>query len=190
MGLCPRRIDGGADDRGPARPARESRYNHDVPHEYTDSSEYSADLTYRWWYERRWGDGPLLCWVGLNPGTGDTDGKPRPTLRKVVTWAKEWQLDGVLVVNLFAYRTTNPRALQAASVDIVGERNDEVLRCATSTAAKTLAAWGSHGRLGGRGAIVTPMLDSPICLGTTRHREPRHPLYVPQATQPRPYERP
>ena len=32
--------------------------------------------------------GPTLCFVGLNPATGDTDGKPRPTLAKVVNWAR------------------------------------------------------------------------------------------------------
>jgi hypothetical protein len=90
---------------------RRGDYKRLVPPEYLDSADYSSDGTYRWWYERRWGDGPRLCWVGLNPGTGDTDGKPRPTLRKVVTWATEWHLDAVLVVNLLAYRATNPKAL-------------------------------------------------------------------------------
>ncbi len=56
--------------------------------EFTDSWEYSHDEVYRWWYQRRWSSGPTLCFVGLNPSTGDTEGKPRPTLRKVVGWAK------------------------------------------------------------------------------------------------------
>jgi hypothetical protein len=168
---------------------RRGDYKSLVPPEYLDSADYSSDGTYRWWYERRWGDGPRLCWVGLNPGTGDTDGKPRPTLRKVVTWATEWHLDAVLVVNLFAYRATNPKALRTVNVDVIGDRNDEILRWATSTAGKTLAAWGAGGRLAGRGATVTHMLDDPICLGVTRYGEPRHPLYVPQATPPIPYRR-
>ena len=158
-----------------------------VAPEFVDSAEYSSDEVYRWWYERRWGNGPRLCWVGLNPGTGDTDGKPRPTLRKVVTWAKGWGLDGVIVVNLFAFRSTSPKLLRTADVDIVGGRNDEVIRHASSTSARTLAAWGAHGRLVGRGAVVSRMLDSPLCLGLTRHGEPRHPLYVAQATQTEAY---
>jgi hypothetical protein len=157
--------------------------------EFVDRFEYSPDRIYRWWYERRWGDGPLLCWVGLNPGTGDTDGKPRPTLRKVVAWAKTLQLDGVLVVNLFAYRATNPKALRTTSADLVGGRNDEVLDWASSTAGRTLAAWGAGGRLARRGEAVTPMLRDPLCLGVTRHGEPRHPLYVAQSVAPIPYRR-
>ncbi len=48
---------------------------------FADGAAYSDDERYRWWFERRWSDGPLVSWVGLNPGTGDTDGKHRPTLR-------------------------------------------------------------------------------------------------------------
>ncbi len=66
--------------------------------EFEDSFEYSDDGLYRWWYERRWADGPGLCWIGLNPSTGDTTGRPRPTLRKVVTRAKAAGLSAVTVV--------------------------------------------------------------------------------------------
>jgi len=40
-------------------------YEGAVPPEFIDSSRYSADETYRWWFQSRWGDGQLLCWVGL-----------------------------------------------------------------------------------------------------------------------------
>jgi hypothetical protein len=52
---------------------------------------------------------------------------------------------------------------------------------------RTVAAWGTHGRLLNRSAVVADMLDEPLCLGTTRHGEPRHPLYVPLATKPAAY---
>ena len=75
-----------------------------VVDDYDDASAYSDDLVYRWWWERRWADGPGLCWVGLNPSTGDTTGRPRPTLRKVVALAKAHDLGAVTVVNLFSWR--------------------------------------------------------------------------------------
>ncbi|MDQ1501842.1 MAG: hypothetical protein QOI86_5182 [Actinomycetota bacterium] len=37
------------------------------------------------------------------------------------------------------------------------------------------------------GALAVGLLDQPLCLGTTRRGEPRHPLYVPQATEPAAY---
>jgi hypothetical protein len=149
----------------------------------TDRASYSDDGIYRWWFERRWGDGPLLCWVGLNPGTGDTDGRPRRTLGRVEALARSLRLDGVLVVNLFAYRTTDPAALRGASVDIIGSGNDDVIQWATDGAAVTLAGWGAQGRLHGRGRHVAGMLIAPVCLGVTKRGEPLHPLFVPRDTR-------
>lgn len=62
--------------------------------EFVDRADYSPDGLYRWSYERRWAPGGTLCWVGLNPGTGDRDAGPRPTLRRVVAWAKARRLRG------------------------------------------------------------------------------------------------
>jgi hypothetical protein len=74
-----------------------------MPLEFSDRFEYSDDGRYRRWYERRWSDAPGLCWVGLNPSTGDTTGRPRPTLRKVVARADQLGLGAVTVVHLFSW---------------------------------------------------------------------------------------
>ena len=157
--------------------------------EFQDTSEYSDDGWYRWWYERRWGDGPALCWVGLNPSTGDTTGAPRPTLNRVVARAADAGLAAVIVVNLFSWRATKPSDLKSAAVehDIVGERTDEVIARASEQAGLTLAAWGAHGSLQGRGRAVADMLDRPVCLGVTSGGQPRHPLYVAAETPLLPY---
>lgn len=155
--------------------------------EFVDSWEYSDDLLYRWWYERRWSDGPCLCFVGLNPATGDTDGKPRPALAKVVGWAKREGCGAVVVVNLFAYRATKPSVLFQADVDIVGSGNDDVIRQRSAAALVTLAAWGAHTGAQSRAAEVLPLLTSPQCAGVTKSGAPSHPLYVPAAQRLRPY---
>lgn len=159
--------------------------------QFVDTSEYSDDGEYRWWYERRWGAGESLCWVGLNPSTGDTTGRPRPTLRKVVERARGWGLEAVIVVNLFSFRATDPRELAALAGkrDIVGDRTDEVIRETNARAARTLAAWGAGGSLLARVAVVSAMLTNPLCLGTTKHGEPRHPLYVRTDAKALPYAR-
>ena len=146
--------------------------------EFTDSWEYSHDEVYRWWYQRRWSSGPTLCFVGLNPSTGDTEGKPRPTLRKVVGWAKREGCGAVVVVNLFGYRATQPDALFTAGVDIVGDCNDETIARLSRDAAITLAAWGADKRASARAGDVIDLLSAPQCVGTTKSGAPRHPLYV------------
>src|SRR5215213_2371543 len=164
-----------------------------VADDYDDTAQYSDDKVYRWWWERRWAEGRALCWVGLNPSTGDTTGRPRPTLRKVVALAKAHNLSAVTVVNLFSWRATRPADLKRAAAsghDVVGARTDDVLVEVTQRSPLTLAAWGSHGVLLDRGAAVVGLLRQPMCLGETRTGQPRHPLYVPAGTELRPYRPP
>jgi len=105
---------------------------------------YSADSepTYRYAFARWWGSHDLDrlgCWVGLNPATGDTERRRRPTLAKMMHWTRCLGLDGLVVVNLFAYRATDPRKLRAAQ-DPVGMHNDSVLTAVSSRTAVTVAA--------------------------------------------------
>jgi hypothetical protein len=155
--------------------------------EYVDHAQYSSDGIYRWSYERRWAPGGTLCWVGLNPGTGDRDSGPRPTLRRVVGWARREGCAAVTVVNLFSYRSTDPRALRAAPVEIVGDRTDDTIRDASRGAQVTLAAWGANKIVKHRSREVVRMLINPMCVGVTKDGQPRHPLYVATSTPLAPY---
>ena len=158
--------------------------------DYDDRAEYSEDSLYRWWWEPRWSEGSGLCWVGLNPSTGDTTGRPRPTLRKVVALAKAHDLNAVTVVNLFSWRATKPADLKRAAAtghDIIGERTNDVIAEVSGRSPVTLAAWGSHGSLLDRSAAVVPLMDHPVCLGTTAGGQPRHPVYVRGGTDLEPY---
>lgn len=154
---------------------------------FVDHAEYSDDGTYRWTYERRWAPGASLCWVGLNPGTGDTDNGRRPTLARVVSWAKRERCAAVVVVNLYSFRSTDPAALRSAEVDIIGHRTDEAISHASQRARVTLAAWGGNKAIGTRSRRVMELLHDPVCAGTTKSGEPRHPLYVAEATPLMPY---
>lgn len=146
---------------------------------------YSPDMVFRYAFGRWWGNVDLATtaiWVLLNPATGDTERRPRPTLERCISRSRAAGYTGLVIVNLFAFRDTNPRNLRSAP-DAVGPANDEVLRVITKAGAQTIVAWGGHGRLLGRSGRVGPLLDSPMCLGITQRGEPRHPLYVPADTQ-------
>jgi len=147
----------------------------------TERYLYSSDMVFRYAFGRWWGEPDLsttAVWVLLNPATGDTEQRHRPTLERCISRSRAAGHTGLVILNLFAFRDTDPRSLRTAA-DPVGPANDEVLRVLTAAGAQTIAAWGGHGRLGGRSTQVGSLLDSPMCLGLTRRGEPRHPLYVP-----------
>ena len=150
---------------------------------------YSPDMVFRYAFGRWWGNedlGSTAIWVLLNPATGDTEQRIRPTLERCILRSRAAGHTGLVIVNLFAFRDTNPRNLRSVP-DAVGPANDEVLRIMTDAGAQTIAAWGAHGRLRGRSAQVGPLLESPMCLGITTRGEPRHPLYVPASAQLAPW---
>src|SRR4051812_35835975 len=71
----------------------------------TDYSIYSPDDLYRYAFARIWdADGPVVLWVGINPGKGDTEHTHRPTLKRCITWSKQWGAGGLMFGNLFAAR--------------------------------------------------------------------------------------
>jgi hypothetical protein len=146
-----------------------------------EGGDYSSDGRYRWSYSRVIGDGPTICWIGLNPGTGDSDGKSRPTLQRMVNRSLALGMGRFVLVNLFAWRGTDPKELRLAHKagnDIVGPNCDQAIAEAAEEAACVVTAWGSHGALADRGATVLATLGEVQCLGTTTKGLPRHPLYV------------
>lgn len=148
--------------------------------------DYSDDCRYRWSYERPIGHGPTICWIGLNPGTGDSEDRYRPTLQRMVDRSLALGMGRFILVNLFAWRATRPADLRRAAAsgeDVVGEECDAAIAEAVARSTAVVAAWGGDGRLLGRDREVTSMLQGSHCLGTTSKGSPRHPLFVP-ASQP------
>lgn len=152
----------------------------------------SGDGVYRYRLGRNWGDGPTDVWIMLNPSTADAT-RDDPTIRRCIGFSKRWGAGGLVVVNLYALRSTDPAAL-LTHPDPVGPDNDETLVMAGAhaelTGGRAIAAWGTHPATAHR-AVAAYALAGPLwCLGTTRSGAPRHPLYVPAVTQPVPWTPP
>lgn len=144
----------------------------------------SPDRVYRYWLSRVWDESlPHLTVIGLNPSTAD-ETVDDPTIRRCLGYAKSWGLGGLTMLNLFAYRATDPREMKAAS-DPVGPDNDAFLRLYTEGV--ILAAWGAHGAYRGRGDEVRRILSNrPLhCLGVTNAGQPKHPLYLRADLEPK-----
>lgn len=151
----------------------------DWQHRAMTGAEISADGVYRYALWRQWGLGAPLVFVMLNPSTADAE-QDDPTIRRCIGFAKREGAAGIHVVNLFAYRATNPAELFRCPVDVVGPDNHRHLRSAGELGGPVVAAWGSHPAAThlqvrwAQHALRVPLK----CLGTTASGAPRHPLYI------------
>lgn len=148
---------------------------------------FSPCRTWRYVLTRRWGEGPALAVIGLNPSTADEQ-TDDPTIRRCVGLARRWSYGALVMLNLFAYRATDPADMQRAP-NPIGPDNDRHIAEQTRAAGMVLAAWGVHGEWGQRAVHVQVMLGAtygvPLhALGWTRAGHPRHPLYVRGDTEP------
>ena len=142
------------------------------------------DGEYRYELTRYWSGGThpnLVTVMMLNPSIADSM-QDDPTLRRCINFAKRDGYDGLLIVNLFALRSTDPNQLQRHT-DAIGPRNDDhILRAARNTD-RIVAAWGAHKFAEDRARqVVQKLSDIGVrleCWGTTKDGHPRHPLYVP-----------
>jgi hypothetical protein len=152
----------------------------------TGGAIFSRCQRYRYALWRNWSghiDAPAYAlFVALNPSTADAT-HDDPTIRRCIGYARAWGYDGVYVVNLFAYRATDPRVL-LAQPDPVGGRNDHYLRKLARGAHIVVAAWGTRGTHLGRDKCVRTMLPQLQCLRLTRDGHPAHPLYLPGGLLP------
>lgn len=144
---------------------------------------------YRYWLTRHWDDQRWpVTWVMLNPSTADA-GTDDATIRSCTRLSRPLG-GGLVVVNLFAHRATDPAALKAAA-DPVGPDNDRHLLDRAAQGLRVIAAWGSHGTLLGRGEQVTALLREAgfelWCYGTTKSGQPKHPLYLRTDSELVPY---
>jgi hypothetical protein len=148
------------------------------------SAIFSPCRTWRYELRRTWSVTPPALFVGLNPSTAD-ERLDDPTIRRCVRFARDWGYGGLVMANLFAFRSTDPRALALVG-DPVGPDNDMVLRRLAREAGVVVAAWGVHGVLNCRAQVVVDvgLLGSFTVLGLTKDGHPRHPLYMRADSRP------
>jgi hypothetical protein len=123
----------------------------------------------------------------LNPSIADAN-QDDPTIRRCVGFARTWGMGGVKVVNLYAYRATDPADMWLArdrGVDIVGPQNDQWMDYISHTTSLVVAAWGTNAEESRVGEMLQRFpLGKVHRLGTpTKGGHPRHPLYVRGDTQ-------
>jgi hypothetical protein len=146
---------------------------------------FSPDRTYRYMLWRQWDpELPKCTFVGLNPSTAD-ETIDDPTIRRCINFAKGWGYGRLQMLNIFAYRATDPLVMRLAE-DPIGPDNDAWIAEAAAKSKLVIAAWGMHGAYRDRQQRVEQLLDfkDVWCLGKTKSGCPRHPLYLRASTEP------
>ncbi len=142
---------------------------------------------YRYLLSRRLGfSDRVIAFIGLNPSTADAT-QDDPTIRRCIGFAKRRDAGMLLMVNLFALRSSDPAALRIHAAPI-GPENDFWIERAMSVADIAIAAWGNGGvfldRSDAVGARYRGRLEA---FAITNVNMPKHPLYVRSDAQTIPF---
>jgi len=147
------------------------------------SAEFSPCRRYRYALYRRWiGGAWTVNFIGLNPSTAD-ETQDDPTIRRCIGFAKSWGFSSLCMLNLFAFRATDPRDMMAAT-DPIGEDNDNAIALHVGKN-PTIAAWGAGGWYRGRGPLIHSIYPQLMVLKLTKGGHPAHPLYLPKTLTPK-----
>ena len=129
-------------------------------------------------------ESPLIFCM-LNPSTADAD-IDDPTIRRCMGFAKREHKSGIIVVNLYPLRATDPKKLKTHVY--LGADAADTVNClswadAMLSAPEIVCAWGNHAALDEvqrfmRMARVGEKPTKLVCLGVNKNGSPKHPLYV------------
>ncbi len=160
---------------------------------YESAAALSTDGRYRYWLTRRWDAPgflthvPAVTFCMLNPSTADHQ-LDDPTIRRCIGFAERLRYEALRVVNVFAWRATNPRQLPDDPDLAVGDENALMLESAASERAHVFLAFGVPIRPATHLAAYKRAVEilsiggqKPVyCFGRTKDGWPRHPLYLPK----------
>jgi hypothetical protein len=142
---------------------------------------------YRYLLRRTWDhDKQRVLIVMLNPSTADAEIDDN-TIRSCIRLCKGLGYGSFEVVNLYAWRATDPDELARVRYSI-GERNNATIEAAIGRCDLAICAWGAHPMAESwqRNAEVFNLLSARrpavFCFGLTKSGAPKHPLYIKTGT--------
>lgn len=140
---------------------------------------------YRLW--RKWDDGPTLTGIFLNPSKADASIND-PTVTRFIERAKRMGFGGIQVLNIFAFRSTDPKQLKKTP-DPIGPLNNKIIAQYCTEPGMVICGWGSHGTYLNRDVEVKGLIHRAgikiHVLKLTKQGQPGHPLYIGYDIQPK-----
>lgn len=153
-----------------------------------DHTVISDDQLYRYVLVRdiEGGSGGVLVLIMLNPSTADA-ALNDPTITRAMGFAKRHGFSRLIVLNLFAYRATDPKLLPGL-LDPIGVLNNTYLRAAFNfhSSATFLVAWGANFKdwdlkkeqVTNVCRLAQHYRVPLYCLEKNADGSPKHPLYI------------
>lgn len=158
-----------------------------APGEVARDAVLSPCGTYRYELRRTWGPGKAVGWIMLNPSTADAT-EDDATIRKCVRFAQDWGYDGIVVRNLYALRSRNPKTLKNHPNPVGPDNHKYLARAAEETV--TVCAWGANADLLDVAWAVDQLVAAAVplwMLALTKGGQPGHPLFLPGRLRPQPW---
>lgn len=139
---------------------------------------------YRYLLRRTWDAAKLRALlVMLNPSTADAENND-PTIKSCIRLCSGLGYGSFEVVNLYAWRSTDPSRLGYVA-DPVGRDNNRTILSAIERCDIPICAWGKNaGPDRAREVWQTIKSRRPaiFCFGTNKNGTPKHPLYIKSGT--------
>lgn len=136
---------------------------------------------YRYRLTRVWDSSlPRAAFIMLNPSVADS-ARDDPTIRKCIGFAQRLGFGSFDVVNLFAFRATDPMDLFRAGYPR-GPLNHQHVEEVVKTADTVVCAWGATSRLAAPGQMLQNLKTwgiRPMALRLNKKGSPGHPLMLP-----------
>lgn len=126
----------------------------------------------------------LAVGVFANPSTATAD-QPDPTLRRWRTYCRDWGFGQAAVLNVRAWRETNPKLLPP-DPESYGPDNFGFILSVCSKAELLVCGWGKLGGKAGLDVLDGIKAYNPHALRLNKDGSPQHPLYLSKNLKPFP----
>lgn len=155
---------------------------------------FSPDKKYRYQLYRIWDDAlDKVLFIMLNPSTADGETDDHTT-KRCINLAMSLKFGGIYIVNLYAYRSTDPKILKELddADDPMGPDNFKHIEAMIPKVKKVIYAWGEKVK------FVNPVLEpewlkslvpEPYCFKKTKDGYPYHPRNVEKFSELIPFRK-
>ena len=158
-----------------------------MPNHYLENDAVISDCgQYRYLLRRTWDHAkPRALLIMLNPSTADAR-QDDATIRSCVRLLTGLGYGSMEVVNLMAWRATDPKNIPPIPSMAMGPNNWQTIETAIQRCDVAICAWGAHSTAARFSAGVLDLVrlyrPSAYCFGKTKAGTPKHPLYIKSGT--------